>query len=165
MSPPTTTLLLACQAALLSAAIFAPSSQAFVPSSIRVARNDFQRDANFIQQQQQETTFVFGPESSLTSLSAAGGKKRKKRRRKDQPAENSAPDEAKSSPAKVESLDKIENAEDVEEITEEDIFTLKDVAKFAFDEDRAASMSKSWLRVFAARMRWLHYCRFSDSVC
>lgn len=150
---------MACQAALLSVAIlFAPSSLAFAPTSLGVTQN-FQAASSVAHRD-----CVFGPRycsNSLTSLKASGGgKKRKKRRRKVpiEETENAAPSPqsvaasvpgpVKTAPAKIESVDNmIGEVEELDEATEEDIFTLKDVAKFAFDEDRAASMGKTKMMI------------------
>lgn len=124
-NPTTTTLLFACQAAiLLTALISAPTSLAFVSSPGRATQNVFRTDLSL--DQIQPGPLGFGSKPSLTSLSAAGGKK-KRRRRKDQPEEAA---EAKSSPVK-----KMESLEDFEEVTQDDIFTMQDVANFEFDQD------------------------------
>jgi hypothetical protein len=83
-----------------------------------------------------QPNFVFKPSQSLLTLDATGssGKKRKRRRRKDRPDQ-----------AKTQGIGETEDTnddDDVEELSEEDIFQLQDVAKFEFDKDSAASMSK-----------------------
>lgn len=79
--------------------------------------------------------------ASLVSLDATGsGKKRRKRRRKDQPSP--VPDQVKTGQPKVERMDQTEdiNFDNVEEVSEEDIFQIQDVAKFEFDKNIASSM-------------------------
>ena len=147
MGPHTTTsLLLACQAVLLSVSIlFAPSSLAFVPTSLGITRN-FQAASSVAQKNSLHGLIYYS--DSLTSLNASGGGKRKKRRRKVpiEETESAAPppqNVADTAPESIKLDTMIGDVDDLEEATEEDIFTLKDVAKFAFDEDRASSMSKS----------------------
>jgi len=120
-------LLLACQAAIVGAVVLAPSSLAFTTSPIRLVEK--------VTNQIQQGPFITGPEASATALHAADGKKKKRRRRKDAPAversTSSLVDQPKPSPPP--SMDTIQDAENRDEVTEEDIFTLKDVANFEFD--------------------------------
>lgn len=86
------------------------------------------------------------PLPSPVSLNAAGGKKRKRRRkRKDQAS--AVVDEVKTSqPRKVEAVEQVEQP--AEEITEEELGQIADVAKFEFDKGGADEKSTQGEGVF-----------------
>lgn len=142
MKHPRTTHMSIWQALVFSVSasiLFLPSSVAFMQWSPTPVSRDYERDLR-------QTYFVaFKPESSLVSLGATGSdKKRKKRRRKNQPPGSSLPDQVKTSQGKVEFIDETEEAidDDVEAVSEEEIYQIQDVAKFEFDKDSATSLGK-----------------------
>ena len=141
---------------LIGASLFLPSSVAFLPpfTSVRPANNNdceqdvFRQSISWAATISKTRSALFKTsESCLVSLSATGSdKKRKRRRRKDQSPGTSLPDPVKSSQEKLERVDELEPTfeedDDDEELSEEDIYQIQDVAKFEFEKDSATSMSK-----------------------
>lgn len=115
-------------------------TEAFTPHPYRTRRPIWLPE-NIVHDNHQKV-ISFDPTLSLVSLEATGDGKKRKRRRKTQPP-GGGPDQVKTEQNEIEKLDQTdESVDEIEELSEEDLYQIQDVAKFQFDKDKETSMGK-----------------------